>query len=476
MEEIRPQLGPQEMFLSSPADIVIYGGGAGSGKTYGLLLDPIRYVSSVKGFGAVIFRRNAVQVRNEGGLWDESETLYPLIGGVPREATLEWSFPPYANKIKFAHLEHENTVLNWQGSQICLICFDELTHFSQKQFFYMLSRNRSTCGVRPYVRATTNPDAESWVADFISWWIDQNTGLPIPERSGVLRYFIRLGNELYWGDSPEDLWKKVEGNLYKDHFRPRSVTFIAAKLDDNPILEQLNPDYRANLLSLPLVERERLLNGNWKIKQSAGLMFQRGWFEMIDTAPADIRKVRAWDRAATADAGDWTVGILMGEKNGITYILDMIRFRGTSHINETTIKNTAELDGRNTWIALEQEPGSAGKDVIDYYTRKVLYGHTVKVTKPTGSKTDRAGPLSSQVQAGNVKILKGSWNQMFFDEMEAFPPETEEGHDDIVDASSLAFNTLASGITSVGTKSSNPFMSRNKASGFSEMEKRRRGR
>ncbi|WP_325053334.1 terminase large subunit domain-containing protein [Sinorhizobium meliloti] len=68
-----------------------------------------------------------------------------------------------------------------------LICFDELTHFSASSSRYMVSRNRSMSGVGPYTRATCNPDADSWVAELISWWIDQDTGLPIPERAGVLR-------------------------------------------------------------------------------------------------------------------------------------------------------------------------------------------------------------------------------------------------------------------------------------------------
>ena len=158
---IRPQAGPQEAFLASSADIVIYGGAAGGGKSWGLLLEPLRHVTNNAGFAAVFFRRNTTQIRNPGGLWDESRTLYPLCGGRPAKAVLEWRWP-FGGLVKMAHLEHENTVYDWQGAQIPLICFDELTHFSKGQFFYMLSRNRSTCGVRPYIRATTNPDADSW--------------------------------------------------------------------------------------------------------------------------------------------------------------------------------------------------------------------------------------------------------------------------------------------------------------------------
>ena len=54
----------------------------------------------------------------------------------------------------------------------------------------MLSSNRSTCGVKPYIRATTNPDTDSWVRQFIAWWIDEDSGYPIPSRSGKIRWFF----------------------------------------------------------------------------------------------------------------------------------------------------------------------------------------------------------------------------------------------------------------------------------------------
>ncbi|MFS6779604.1 terminase large subunit domain-containing protein, partial [Staphylococcus aureus] len=128
------------------------------------------------------------------------------------------------------------------------------------------SRNRSTCGVRPYVRATTNPDADSWVAEFISWWIDQKTGYAIPERSGVLRWFVRIGDNIIWADHPEELeMYTMPGPGGEEVPIPaKSVTFISSKLTDNKILMAADPGYMANLMSLPLVERERLLGGNWK--------------------------------------------------------------------------------------------------------------------------------------------------------------------------------------------------------------------
>ena len=134
--------------------------------------------------------------------------FYPRLSSTPHLRLREWRWPR-GGKIKFAHLQFETTVYDWQGTQITLICFDELTHFSAHQFFYMVSRNRSTCGVRPYIRATCNPDANSWVAGFLSWWIDPESGRPIPERAGVLRYFIRIGENIVWADRPLELMEDL---------------------------------------------------------------------------------------------------------------------------------------------------------------------------------------------------------------------------------------------------------------------------
>src|SRR5437870_61665 len=97
-----------------------------------------------------MFRRTSVQVLNKGGMWDESFRIYPLLRAESNITRLEWTFPPHNNRIRFGHMEHEKTRFDWQGAQIPYIAWDELTHFTEEQFFYILSRNRSTCGVRPY--------------------------------------------------------------------------------------------------------------------------------------------------------------------------------------------------------------------------------------------------------------------------------------------------------------------------------------
>lgn len=259
--EVRPHAGPQEKWLSSPADIAIYGGAAGGGKSYALLMEPLRHMDNPQ-FGGTIFRRTYPQITSEGGLWDTAGDLYPQFGGAMLDGKLEAKFPS-GMKISFRHLQHESNKHDWQGSQIPFIGFDELNHFTASQFWYLLSRNRSTCGVRPYVRATTNPEAGSWVAELIAWWIDHDTGLPIPERAGLIRWFVRAGEELHWADDPAELRQKWPDLI------PKSLTFVPAKLDDNPTLMRKDPGYLANLLALPRLERERLLGGNWLAREDA---------------------------------------------------------------------------------------------------------------------------------------------------------------------------------------------------------------
>ncbi|MDX0930576.1 phage terminase large subunit [Sinorhizobium medicae] len=445
---IRPQPGPQTAFLASPADIAIYGGSAGGGKTWALLMEPLRHIANPQ-FGAVFFRRSTVQVRNEGGLWDESEKLYPAIGASPKEHVLQWSFPSGAS-VSFAHLEHDKTVLNWQGSQIPLICFDELTHFSAKQFWYMVSRNRSMSGVRPYIRATCNPDADSWVAEFISWWIDQDTGLPIPERAGVLRWFVRIGDAIIWADSPQDLAHHTAPNEdgIDSPIPPKSVTFVAAKLSDNRALMAADPSYLASLMALPTVERERLLGGNWKIRPAAGLLFRRGWCEVVDAIPAGARWMRGWDLGATpkteSNDPDWTAGTKIGKLPDGRYIVaHHCRDRLSPSGVERLIKNTAESDGKDVQISLPQDPGQAGKSQVTSLT-KLLAGFTVRATPESGDKITRFSPFSAQAEAGNVLVLRAPWNETWFSSLEGFP---EAAHDDDADSTSRSFNALLSAST-----------------------------
>ena len=123
----------RKRFLACSADICIYGGAAGGGKRLCTSARTLRHIGN-KQFAAVTFRRTNPQILSPGGLWSESFNIYSLLGATPKLSPKPmWVFPSGAT-ITFSHLEMESTKYDWQGSQIPLIMFDELTHFSESVF------------------------------------------------------------------------------------------------------------------------------------------------------------------------------------------------------------------------------------------------------------------------------------------------------------------------------------------------------
>lgn len=278
--EVGPQPGPQEMFLSTRADIAIYGGSAGGGKTYGLLLESIRHIHNPN-FGGVIFRRNMKQVKQEGGIWDETNSVYPGLGAKPNLSECYWTFPSGA-AIQFAGLEHETSKNDYAGSAICFLAFDELYHFTEGQFFFMLSRNRSTCGIRPYVRGTTNP-TQGWLKRFLAPWVDRK--YPNPAKSGEIRWFMRVSGKVVWlEEKPKREPCECRNQECENCFPPeKSVTFIRAKVYDNKILLEKNPEYVTNLKALGDTDRRQLLDGDWDVTPAHRVL--DGFQESIHVVP-----------------------------------------------------------------------------------------------------------------------------------------------------------------------------------------------
>lgn len=442
--EIKAQPGPQEQFLSSSADVVFYGGAAGGGKSYSLLLEPLRHIHN-KEFGGVIFRRTYPQITNPEGLWDTAGKLYPLLGAAPNQTDLSWKFPTGA-MVRFAHMQHAKNRFDWQGSGIPFIGWDELPHFERAQFFYMFSRNRSMSGVRPYIRATMNPvppddEIGGWIHEFMSWYIDKE-GWAIPERSGVVRWFVVVDDSLRWADSQEALQATYPG------IEPKSFTFIKSSVYDNKILLQQNPEYIANLMALPLVEQMRLLGdkergGNWLVKPTAGKVFNRTWFEIVDAVPAGGRTVRFWDLAASEkkvvkDNPDFTANVKMRRVGDQYFILDAFEEQLEPAETDDAIVNTASQDGVEVDVRWEMEGGASGKR-DNRYIVSLLARYDARGIRPQGDKLVRARGLSSQARAGNVKLLRGAWNDRWLTHMHGQP---DLAHDDTMDASSGAFNEL----------------------------------
>ena len=182
--------------------------------------------------------------------------------------------------------------------------------------------------------------------------------------------------------------------------------------------------------------------------------------DFMDETPTGT-SVRAWDLAATKDIGtanpDWTVGIRMTKLNtGRFAVVDRVRLRGGPDEVEARILQTAALDGNRVRIGLPQDPGQAGKSQVAYLTTK-LTGYTVISSPETGDKATRAAPFASQVNVGNVSMVRADWNASYLDELAAFPAGSK---DDQVDASSRAFGLLSEPIAARARSADISFMPR----------------
>lgn len=204
-----------------------------------------------------------------------------------------------------------------------------------------------------------------------------------------------------------------------------------------------------------VVERDKVPMGSYAVAGQfqqrpaprSGGMFQRGDFEVVDAIPANAVRCRAWDFAASQQKPgrqpDWTVGLLMARVGSVFYVEDVRRDRWSPGDVEKNLRNTASQDGLSVRIRMPQDPGAAGK--ADAATKiKLLAGYDVRATPVTGDKATRAKPASAQAEAGNVKLLRGPWNEAFLDEVCSFP---NAQFDDQVDAFADALNELALGST-----------------------------
>jgi len=202
-----------------------------------------------------------------------------------------------------------------------------------------------------------------------------------------------------------------------------------------------------------VVERDKVPLGSYAVagqfqqrpSPRSGGLFQRGDFEIVDAVPAGAKRCRAWDFAASKERPgrqpDWTVGLRMAEADGVFYVETIARGRWSPAEVERNLKNMGTQDGPTVMIRMPQDPGAAGK--ADAETKiKLLAGFPIKVLSITGDKATRAKPASAQAEAGNVKLLRGDWNEAFLDEVCAFP---NAQFDDQVDAFADALNELALG-------------------------------
>lgn len=343
---------------------------------------------------------------------------------------------PGGETILLEHCELEKDVTRYQGAQFARVAFDELTTFTEYQYLYLFSRIRSAAGLQCGIRAASNPGGpgHEWVrARFFDWvsWKSKEGAAP-----GDVRYFVRRDD--------------VDVQVPKGTPDALGRTFIPARLEDNPALEESDPEYRARLRALPELERKRLEDGNWDAEPAKRDYWDRTRIGAVFGAlvPKDevLVRARAWDFGATASpTADASTGVRLAKlKNGRIVIEHCAHFRGASHTVDAQLVHWAEVDRELDATIIQvipQDPGAAGKKVIAHY-QSLLGASPLEVERPTGDKATRFKPLSSRQLAGFVDVVDdGSWDVAgLHSEAESFPLGR---YDDRVDALSDAYNTIA---------------------------------
>ena len=315
------QPGGQDDMLSSTADISIVGGSRGGGKSYVLLMQALYDITNPN-FRAIIFRKELDDLTD---IIDTSYELFDTYGVFNKSKNdLTWNFNS-GGWLTFSYhsMEQLNFHDRYQGKQYPYIGIDEVTQMSYQKFKVLTMSNRNAYGIRNRIVGSCNPDPDSWVARFIEWWIDQETGLPIQERSGKVRYCTMMGDdvtEVVWGDTREEVFEKCREQImawWKDEYSEfgtpqdlfiKSVSFVPAKLTDNKQLLNSDPSYLANLFNQDEETRARFLDGNWKFKAAGSDLIKMEHMERFYDNPRQegdgIRRVSC---DAAFDGGDMCV-------------------------------------------------------------------------------------------------------------------------------------------------------------------------
>jgi predicted phage terminase large subunit-like protein len=455
---IGPKSPKQYDFMHSDAKITVFGGAAGAGKSHLGVMDFLLHTADPNFRGCMV-RRTTPQLTGPGGLLEKALALFQLVDPKVkwRDKQDHFAFSSGA-KVFLRHFQDLKAKDNFQGWEVTKFLVDEGQQFEEAMVVYLMSRMRNPkCAVSPHMKITCNPDYDSFLRHWLEWWLDPNTGIPIPERDGMTRWFVRQNDKMCWASSKlECIEQYGKAHLAIDHesqVKPISFTFISANVYDNPILCKADPDYVGWLEGLGRVEKARLLHGSWLAREEGSGYFKEEWVEKIPMPPLNApQKVRAWDISGTMPSDtnpepDWTAGVLMSkERNGMYTIEHVVRDRRRHGGVFDLILETAIQDGQDVQIIIPQDPGAAGKAYAAQLIRDLAdYGFYARMKATNKSKVTRFAPFAAVAEAGGVQMCVGEWNADYISELVRFDG-SRNIKDDMVDATSDAFNALSTNI------------------------------
>lgn len=446
---IGPKSEKQEMYINAWQDVVVFGGGAGSGKSYLGSMDFLKYTDDPK-FRGLVVRRLTPQIHGPGGIFETFVNLHrelykDRLKVKKRDGIIEY---PNGSTVSFRHCQYEEDKHSFQGWQISAALLDEAQQLTQSQVIYIMSRLRSEANMKPKMRMTCNPAGKGhWLTNWLEWYL-LPSGLPDPDKCGATRYFTMHNNEMIWGNSPEELQKIIPG------CSPLSFTFINANIYSNPVLMKRQPEYVAWLEGQDRETKEALLYGNWYVTKTFDGYFKRKWTPIVDSPPFTARRFRGFDFAGSVvdevnKDPDYTATVLLSKTRDNTYCIEHAhRFRERYHQVEEYILNLSRVEPDDITYVIPVDSGAAGKAYARALQQKLAETGRHVILHPTGNKSKliRFRPFASVCQSGAVSVVSASWNDWFFDELEQFQGDGKQ-HDDALDAAVSAFWGCNNGVS-----------------------------
>lgn len=445
---------------------------AGSGKSHILNNLPLLVLDDPNS-NCILYRKTNPQL--EGGLWPNGRDIYA--NSMPasmkpriREQKKEIVFP---NGAKIKYQQAENTARakdDAQGQEFTLIGIDEACQHDWEFLEYLMSRLRSKSKHFSRLVMSCNPDPDHKIRELIAWYIGDD-GFPIPEREGVIRYFIKEGDKFLWGDSREELGIKYE--IPEEDWEGKILSFshVSGLVYDNPFMLENNKSYVAFLEGLNEVDKAQLLYGNWDARLKGANYWEREWVEcnIVPRLPYGCVKVRPYDLASTErsqanKSPDPSACIGMAKHDGKYYLYghyhkdtydEELQVYGQyckrSGARDAQIIKQAEYDGEETFIVLPQDPAASGAAAFDSMSKMFTEAGFIVKKDPmpiNKSKLVKFTPFASACELGLVYIVKSSFDKATLDhiykQLEMFNGErsTSTRKDEFPDLMGSGFNFL----------------------------------
>jgi hypothetical protein len=402
-------------FLSCGATVALFGGAAGGGKTAAMLMDWLRHTNTPGAVGLI-----ARHMEDDLDLlWPVAVAMYsqfdeqglPLVHFRSSKGSRDITWPSGA-RLYFRRLGDVDFE-RFRGPEFAWVGIEEADQCSIDAIMYMISRLRTTTGIKPVLRMTCNPNPDHVLAQFVDPFYLINDGGPFDGEanramSGVIRWFARTAKGSFvFGDTREEAAEQADVGVEM----ARSFAFIPALTSDNAFID---PDYLANLALQGPVRSLQLARGNWRARHDFRGMLRRGWWGQVIAPLAPIlHRVRGWDFGARRPSKnypdpDYTMGgRVEWDIFSRWYVTDLVAAREESPEVHKLMAEVAEADGPTVTQVIEQEPGAAG--VSDIKTKSEVLRSSGKcgpivVLRANKNKIVKLQPVSNQLRFG----MKGS--------------------------------------------------------------------